>query len=241
MSFRRDTCWPRRLSNRFWLMSFYCRLASILILLSRKVTDRRTSTTAFIPPSELVCFVIAATTFKLTFRLTFKFDRNYHVRQKPAGVSEIQGDPTIRKPWHELRARTLGNESVRYIGISMPQGQRRAARKSPGSIGRVSFPGWSFAFVIGYELPRFVQLSVDSPGIDFSEIGIRRRYYSEEQAGEKLITIMRATRIFKEKNTKHGKIDSRRFESWIIKSYSRLHRSPWFQYWLPRGYVIIRD
>lgn len=98
----------------------------------------------------------------------------------------------------------------------MPQGQRRAARKSPRSIDRVSFPGWSFAFVIGYELTRFVQLSVDSPAIDFSDRNPSAILFG--RANRREINSNYATRIFKKK---HSAIDSRRFESRIIKSYSR--------------------
>jgi len=101
----------------------------------------------------------------------------------------------------------------------MPQGQRRAARKSPRSIGRVSFPGWSFAFVIGYELTRFVQLSVDSPAIDFSDRNPSVILFGRVSRRE--INSNYATRILKKK-TKYSAINSRRFESRIIKSFSWL-------------------
>lgn len=135
-------------------------------------------------------------------RLTFKFDRNYHVRQNRRACRKFKA------AWRSVNRDTscvleVGKQVGEiYIGISVPQGQRRAARKSSGSIGRVSFTGWSFALVIGYKLTRFVRLSVDFAGILISPTKIRRRCYSKEQAGEKLITIMLRGYIKKKQNNR---------------------------------------
>jgi len=218
MSFKRDTCWPRRLSNQFWLISFYYRNSLPSQFYCHERWWARRTLACIYSAVRVVCFVIVAATTELTF----KFDRNYHVRQNRRGgrvENSRRRGLTFRKSWHELRARRWETSRWNILGYRCLKGNDEQLVNHPDPSAEFLSPGGALcARNCAYELTRFVQLSAGFAGYWFLRRGSVGDIIRKSKAGEKLITIMLHGR---QKETKHDAIDPRRFEPRIIKLYAR--------------------